>query len=57
MNNATVALRESYKWIGFKILFPVIRSSIRDALHFCSTSQVRVSKCYEDHKGLMFYRA
>lgn len=28
MNNATVALRESYKWIGFKIPFPVIRSSI-----------------------------
>lgn len=28
MNNATVALRESHKWIGFKIPFPVIRSSI-----------------------------
>lgn len=28
MNNATVALRESHKWIRFKIPFPVIRSSI-----------------------------
>lgn len=28
MNNATVALRESHKWIGFKIPFPMIRSSI-----------------------------
>jgi len=28
MNNATVALRESRKWIGFKIPLPVIRSSI-----------------------------